>query len=138
MILIKVNRKGSLITDLEIAGHAGYAARGSDIVCASVSAIAQTALAGLDEIAKIQDSYKIEKTGRISLSIPEDISLISVDDTVIASALSPTLTSIIHPKEHLGKEAAKAILSMISGKSMWPYKKVFQPAIVIRESCREM
>ena len=74
MILIKVSRKGSLITDLEIAGHAGYATRGSDIVCASVSAIAQTALAGIDEIAKIQDSYKIEKTGRISLSIPEDIS----------------------------------------------------------------
>lgn len=87
-----------------------------------------------DGIAK--KCYDILST--MNISIPEDISLISVDDTVIASALSPTLTSIIHPKEHLGKEAAKAILSMISGKSMWPYKKVFQPAIAIRESCREM
>ena len=74
MILIKVRRKGSLITDLEISGHAGYSVRGSDIVCASVSAIAQTALAGIDEIAKIQDSYKIEKAGKITLSLPDDIS----------------------------------------------------------------
>lgn len=72
------------------------------------------------------------------LSIPEEISVISVDDTIVASTLSPTLTSVIHPKEHLGKDAAKAILAMISGEALWPYKKVFQPTIAIRKSCCEI
>ncbi len=71
------------------------------------------------------------------LCIPDDISVISVDDTVVASVLTPSLTSVIHPKENLGKEAAKAILAMISGKEKWPYKKVFQPALALRKSCRE-
>ncbi len=74
----------------------------------------------------------------MNISIPEQMSVISVDDTIIASTLSPTLTSVIHPKEHLGKEAAKAILSIISGESVWPYKKVFQPSMAIRKSCCEI
>ena len=74
----------------------------------------------------------------LGLKIPDDISIISVDDTIIASTLSPTLTSVIHAKEHLGKEAAKAILSMISGEKAFPYKKVFQPSLAVRKSCREI
>jgi len=72
-----------------------------------------------------------------NIRIPEDISIISVDDTVVASTLSPTLTSVIHPKENLGQDAAKAILAMISGKASWPYKKVFQPSLAIRESTKK-
>lgn len=70
----------------------------------------------------------------LNVRIPEDISIISVDDTVVASTLSPTLTSVIHPKEKLGRDAARIILSMLSGEVGWPYKKVFQPSLAIRES----
>ena len=35
----------------EASGHAGYAAYGRDIVCAAVSAILETALGGLEEVA---------------------------------------------------------------------------------------
>ena len=73
----------------------------------------------------------------MQISIPDEMSVISVDDTIVASTLSPSLTSVIHPKEHLGRDAAKAILSMISGESLFPYKKVFQPTIAIRKSCCE-
>ncbi len=74
----------------------------------------------------------------MNISVPEQVSVISVDDTIIASTLSPTLTSVIHPKENLGKEAARAIVAMISGKETWPYRKVFQPSLAIRKSCREI
>ena len=72
----------------------------------------------------------------LNINIPEDISIISVDDTVIASTLSPTLTSVIHPKEKLGRDAARMILSMLSGDIGWPHKKVFQPSLAIRESIK--
>ncbi len=72
----------------------------------------------------------------VNVAIPDDVSVISVDDTVVASTLSPTLTSVIHPKENLGRDAARAILSMISKDLEWPYKKVFQPSLAIRKSTK--
>ncbi|MBR5460744.1 MAG: substrate-binding domain-containing protein [Clostridia bacterium] len=72
----------------------------------------------------------------LNVRIPDDVSIISVDDTVIASTLSPALTSVIHPKENLGRDAARAILSMISKELEWPYKKVFQPSLAIRKSTK--
>lgn len=39
-------------TTLTISGHAGFAMRGKDIVCAGISAIFQAALLGIDAIAR--------------------------------------------------------------------------------------
>ncbi len=72
----------------------------------------------------------------LSVSVPDDISIVSVDDTVIASTLSPSLTSVAHPKEYLGKAAAEALLSMINGTESWPLQKVFEPSLHIRKSCK--
>lgn len=50
MIRARVGRDGrGRILRLAIRGHAGYAEAGRDVVCAAVSAIAQTALLGLEE-----------------------------------------------------------------------------------------
>ena len=72
----------------------------------------------------------------LNISIPERISIISVDDTVIATTVKPSLTSISHPKGALGTEAAQAILSIISGESAWPYQKTFEPELIERKSCK--
>lgn len=37
---------------IDIAGHAGYAPYGQDIVCSAISAIVQTAILGLEAIAE--------------------------------------------------------------------------------------
>lgn len=87
-----------------------------------------------DSVAK--ECYSILE--KLSISIPDDISIVSVDDTVIASALSPTLTSIVHPKGILAEDAARALLSIIQKKIDWPYKKVFEPSLNIRKSCRPL
>lgn len=71
----------------------------------------------------------------LNISIPHDISVISIDDTIVAKTLSPALTSIVHPKEEMGKAAAKLILKLIDGELSWPQKKVFAPALAVRQSC---
>ncbi len=81
-----------------------------------------------------QKCYRCLK--HLSVSVPDDISIVSVDDTVIASTLSPSLTSVAHPKEYLGKAAAKTLLSMITGTESWPLQKVFEPSLHIRKSCK--
>ncbi len=75
---------------------------------------------------------------KLSLQVPADVSVIGVDDTVIASTLSPSLTSVVHSKGYLGKVAAEALLSMIMGQTSWPLEKVFEPSLTIRKSCRSV
>lgn len=70
-ICLKRDNEG-FIQEFSITGHAGYAKRGKDIVCAGVSAIAYTTLAALKEIAGICNYT--EKRGSIECSIPKDIS----------------------------------------------------------------
>lgn len=47
------------IVRLLVRGHAGYAERGRDIVCAAVSAITQTALLGLEEHLGLRPEARI-------------------------------------------------------------------------------
>ena len=47
----------------EARGHTGYAHAGEDIVCAAVSALTQSALYGLREVAKIPVMFEQEDDG---------------------------------------------------------------------------
>lgn len=51
MVKILVSKSDGELT-ISMKGHAGYAEHGQDIVCASVSAIIQTALLGLQAISE--------------------------------------------------------------------------------------
>ncbi|MDI3299130.1 MAG: ribosomal-processing cysteine protease Prp [Bacillota bacterium] len=53
------DRRGRILF-LAIQGHAGYAEPGRDIVCAAVSAIAQTALLGLEERLGLKPAVRLE------------------------------------------------------------------------------
>jgi hypothetical protein len=46
MIRVTIRRPGGVIRELRVSGHGG-GAKGSDVVCAAVSAVSQTALRGL-------------------------------------------------------------------------------------------
>lgn len=54
MTKIKIFCTDGRITAIEAKGHTGYAEEGSDIVCAAVSSVVQTALLGLLNVAKVQ------------------------------------------------------------------------------------
>jgi len=43
-----------------VKGHAGYAEKGKDVICAAVSAVAQTAILGLEAVTGLTISYSIE------------------------------------------------------------------------------
>jgi uncharacterized protein YsxB (DUF464 family) len=44
---------------IEVSGHAGYAPRGQDIVCAGVTALTQTLAASLDGLTEDNPDYTI-------------------------------------------------------------------------------
>jgi GntR family transcriptional regulator of arabinose operon len=70
------------------------------------------------------------------LNIPDDISVISFDDSQLAVISEVKLTTMAHPKEKLGEEAGEKIISMIEDKGK-EYKIKMQPQLLIRESTKE-
>ena len=74
MIIINVYRNESnQIYQFDISGHAHADEPGKDIVCAAVSALSQTTLLGLREIAEIDIAYKIEH-GYLKCQLPDVLS----------------------------------------------------------------
>ncbi len=57
---------------IEISGHAEYADYGKDIVCAGVSALAETAVLGLENVVGIKPVVN-KKPGCFTLKLPDDM-----------------------------------------------------------------
>ena len=74
MINITVYRQGQDIHGFATEGHAGAAPEGQDIVCAAVSAIVQTAVFGLHEIAGFTMKCALDpETDRVTRKLPQGL-----------------------------------------------------------------
>ncbi len=71
--------------------------------------------------------------GDRGMRVPEDVALISIDDSDLAIHSEVQITSLPHPKEKLGAKAAQLLLRMIdSGKPVDSYE--FDTRVVERDS----
>lgn len=72
-------------------------------------------------------------------SVPEDFSVVSHDDSFLSTALpSINLTSVIHPKEEMGKKAAEWMMNAIEQRPFTEESIVFQPELKIGNSTRKL
>lgn len=53
-------------------GHAGYAAHGSDIVCAAISSVAYMTANTIIEIMGVEADVTVKEDGEMTLKIPEE------------------------------------------------------------------
>ena len=62
MINIVINRsEDGSERGFSISGHSGYAESGSDIICAAISVLGQTAIASLTERTDLKVEYRIDE-----------------------------------------------------------------------------
>lgn len=74
MIRITVYRQGQNIHGFATQGHAKAAPEGQDIVCAAVSAIVQTAVFGLHEIAGLTMECALDpESDRVTRKLPRGL-----------------------------------------------------------------
>ena len=113
---------------IEIEVGEGFEGR----VCSAVRDGGATAVfAYNDEVAiSVYRALAAEK-----ISVPDDVSVVGYDDTLFAKAANPPLTSIVHPKEQLGRTAAEKLLSIITKTRYEIPKNAFEPTISVRGSC---
>ena len=70
MVKVTINKIEGIIEEITIAGHAGYAAKGEDIVCAAVSSIAITSV---NDINALDDSVDyVENDGYLKITVKKD------------------------------------------------------------------
>src|SRR5947208_16349572 len=67
------------------------------------------------------------------LTVPQNVSVVGIDDIQIVGFISPRLTTVRQPLKHMGEMAASTLLQRIQGLDV-PEETVVQPELVVRES----
>jgi len=71
------------------------------------------------------------------LKVPDDISVVSFDDSILATATNVKLTTVRHPKDELGRHAARLLFNMLEIGVEKP-RFLYNPELVVRDSCKEL
>jgi LacI family transcriptional regulator len=69
---------------------------------------------------------------RRGIRVPDDVSLVGVDDEPAAAFMIPPLTTIRQPGVELGLEAARIILGQLKGEALRPVSLTTE--LIVRES----
>ncbi len=92
-------------------------------------------------IAK-RDSYAAEAMRLLrdfNVAIPQEVSLVSLEDSPMASLLYPPLTCIAYPVEQLLEECVKRIKALIDGHTLFvPEGRTLVGRLVVRSSVSEV
>jgi DNA-binding LacI/PurR family transcriptional regulator len=91
-----------------------------------------TAIFCANDITAIGAIKAIKESG---LRVPEDISIISIDDIDMAQYVSPMLTTVHIPIDELGKITAKTLIDRIEHGHSLPMKIEIPFTLTKRESC---
>ena len=90
-------------------------------------------LAYNDEVA----AAVIYEAGKMGIRIPEDLSVLGIDDLPICKMVRPNITTIAQPRYEQGSEAARLLMDIINKKHISGGKSL-SPTLVERESCRNV
>ena len=69
------------------------------------------------------------------IRVPEDVSVIGINDMDTVRYLDPMLTTVHIPLEEMGKHVAKILIDRIEGGHRLPVRIMVPNSLVIRESC---
>ncbi|MEW8972606.1 MAG: LacI family DNA-binding transcriptional regulator [Tissierellaceae bacterium] len=80
----------------------------------------------------------INACNRAKIRVPEDMSVIGFDNTLLSSITHPRITTVDLKMKKIGKTAATELVDMIKGKYTKIRKIVYDTKLVVRESCSEI
>ncbi len=69
-----------------------------------------------------------------NISVPGDVSIVGMDDSVQAKICEVPLTTVRHPQQQLGEKAAQVLMKMIDTPAYDPGDALFAPKLIERVS----
>ena len=79
----------------------------------------------------------LELCKKWNVRVPEDLSVVGIDDSKLAKICEVPLTTVRHPHQLLGERAAQKILEMIENPEKQFRDVLYEPELVERESTRK-
>ncbi|MBB6448759.1 DNA-binding LacI/PurR family transcriptional regulator [Geomicrobium halophilum] len=76
----------------------------------------------------------IQAARKRGVKVPEDLSVVGFDNTVLAEVTDPPLTTISQPKADMGKQIVRMLVEAIEGKKTSKSKIILSPELIIRQS----
>ncbi len=95
-----------------------------------------------DAVVSYNDKIAMEVINALEdkhLRVPEDISVTGFDDSVFGKNFKVPLTTIKHPQEKLGEEAASLLLKLMKGSNLESQEIhiLMEPELVLRDSTKK-
>ncbi|WNB92550.1 LacI family DNA-binding transcriptional regulator [Bacillus sp. NEB1478] len=75
----------------------------------------------------------IKAAAKLNIKVPEDLSIVGYDDILLASYVTPSLTTISQDKYQMGYQAAELLISMLKDNTT-PHQRLLNTHLIIRES----
>jgi LacI family transcriptional regulator len=91
-----------------------------------------TAIVASDDIVAAVAIKTIQQAG---LRVPEDVSVIGIDDQHFCTYLNPALTTVRLPVLEAGRRAVEVVLARIAGKRSEPDHISLPCSLIVRQSC---
>jgi DNA-binding LacI/PurR family transcriptional regulator len=80
----------------------------------------------------------IEAVRKLGLSVPEDISIIGFDNTILSKYCSPSLTTMSQPLDEIGHQAVDLLVEEIESRKTQKQRIMLSAELIIRESTGPM
>lgn len=74
--------------------------------------------------------------GKLGISIPDDLSIIGQDNSYISKNANIKLTTLTHPQEQMGRDAADWVIKNLQGKKDLPTNTYYQPVLIEGETIK--
>ena len=73
---------------------------------------------------------------KLGISIPDELSIVGQDNSYIAKNANIKLTTLTHPQEQMGRDAADWLIKRLQGKKDLPMRTIYQPEFIEGETVR--
>jgi DNA-binding LacI/PurR family transcriptional regulator len=90
-----------------------------------------TAIFAYNDLSAIGAIWALQDAG---IRVPDDVSVVGVDDVPIASFSNPALTTVRQPLEQMGRIAARTLIERIENRCEFRPEIVIEPELVVRAS----
>lgn len=74
---------------------------------------------------------------QLGISVPEDLSVIGQDNSYIAKNANIKLTTLTHPQEQMGRDAADWVIKKLQGKKDLRNQTYYQPVLIEGETVKK-
>lgn len=80
----------------------------------------------------------MESAREWGLKIPDDLSVVGFDNTILATSVDPPLTSVAQPIQEMGRQVVELLIARIEGRKKMKRRVILLPELVFRRSTKSL